>query len=148
VLEVDRADQGLGGVGEDARLLPPAGQLLTTAQVEVRAEPVLPEGGGHSGEGVHVHDARPELGQLPLGQLGVVAVEPLGDDDREHRVAEELQALVGGQPAVLVRVRAVRERQGEELLGDLHTQRREKGPAIVRGPLRGAFRHPPVVRPG
>lgn len=148
VLEVDRADQRLGGVGEDARLLPATGHLLAPAQVEVRAEPVVPEGGGHAREGVHVHDARPQLGELPLGQLGVVAVQPLGDDDREHRVAEELQPLVGGQSAVLVRVRAVGERQGEELLGDLHTQRREKGPAVIREPLWGAFRHPPVVRPG
>jgi hypothetical protein len=78
----------------------------------------------------------------------VVAVEPLGDDDREHRVAEELQPLVGGQPTVLVRVGAVREREGEKLLGDLHAQRREKGPAIVHGPVRDAFGHPPAVRPG
>jgi hypothetical protein len=35
------------------------------------------------------------------------AVERLGDDHAEDRVAEELQALVGRQAAVLVGVRAV-----------------------------------------
>jgi hypothetical protein len=148
VLEVHRADERLGGVGEDARLGAPAGQLLAAAQVEMRTQPVVTEGGGHAGEGVHVHHARPQLGELPLGQLRVVAVEPFGDNDREHRVAEELQPLVGGQPAVLVRVGTMREREGEEFLGDLYPERREKGPAIVHRPLRDSFRHPPVdVRP-
>ncbi|GAA4678530.1 hypothetical protein GCM10023226_14790 [Nocardioides nanhaiensis] len=42
-------------------------------------------------------------------------VERLGDDDAEHRVAEELQPLVGGQPTVLVGEGAVREGTLEQL---------------------------------
>ena len=42
-------------------------------------------------------------------QVGVLPVERRRDDEAQHRVAEELQPLVRGQPAVLVRVRAVRE---------------------------------------
>ena len=45
----------------------------------------------------------------------MAAVERLGDDEAEHRVAEELQPLVGGQAAVLVGVRAVRQGALEQL---------------------------------
>ena len=46
----------------------------------------------------------------------------LGDGQPEHRVAEELQPLVGRQPAVLVGVAAVRQRHGEQLVGQLDPQ--------------------------
>jgi hypothetical protein len=42
-------------------------------------------------------------------------VERLGDHDAEHRVAQELQALVGRQPTVLVGVGTVGEGALEEL---------------------------------
>ena len=46
----------------------------------------------------------------------------LGDHQAEHRVAEELQALVGGQAALLVRVGAVGqgalEQTGVDLLSN------------------------------
>ena len=46
------------------------------------------------------------------------AVERVGDDEAQHRVAEELQALVGGQTAVLVGVRAVGQGALEQRLVD------------------------------
>ena len=63
-------------------------------------------------------DGRPQLGQLALGQVGVVAVQRVGDHEPEHGVAEELQALVVGQPAVLVRVGAVRQGTQQQRLVD------------------------------
>ena len=65
---------------------------------------VLPEPDllGHAGQRPRVDHGRAQLGQPALGQVGVSEVERLGDHDPEHRVAEELQALVGGQPTVLV----------------------------------------------
>jgi hypothetical protein len=45
----------------------------------------------------------------------VEQVERLGDDDAEHGVAEELEALVGREAAMLVGVRAVRQRAVEQL---------------------------------
>ena len=129
-----------------------AGQLLAAAQVQVRAEPVVAEPGGHPGQRVHVDHAGPQLGQLPLGQVRVVAVEPLGDDDAQHRVAQELQPLVGGQPAVLVGVGAVGQRQGEQLVGDLDPERREQRLSIGDGPHPRPTAVPPsgapVIRPG
>ena len=62
------------------------------------------------GERPHVDHRGPQLGQLPLGQLGVAPEERVRHDQAEHRVAEELQPLVGRQPAVLVRVRPVGQR--------------------------------------
>ena len=55
------------------------------------------------------------LASRPSERSGWVAVERLGDDHAEHRVAEELQPLVGRQPAVLVGERPVRQRTLEEL---------------------------------
>ena len=42
-------------------------------------------------------------------------VQRVGDDHAEHRVAEELQTLVGRQTAVLVGIRAVGQRQLKKL---------------------------------
>ena len=52
---------------------------------------------------------------MALGEVGVGAVEGLGDDHAEHRVAQELEALVGRQAAVLVGVGAVRQGALEQL---------------------------------
>jgi hypothetical protein len=104
VLQIDRAEQRLQRVGEDARLVPAAGSLLALAQQQVRAEPGRAEAAGDVGERPHVHDARAQLGELPLGQVGMVVEQRGRDHHAEYRVAEELEALVGGQAAVLVRV--------------------------------------------
>ena len=67
------------------------------------------------GQGAGVDDGGAQLGQPALGELGVGEVQRLGDDHAEHRVAEELQALVGRQVAVLVGVGPVRQRELEQL---------------------------------
>ena len=110
--EVHGADHGLDGVGEDRRLVAAAGGLLAAAELDVLAEP---DAAADLGQRAGVDDGRPQLGQPALGEVGVGAVERLGDDDAEHGVTEELQALVGRQPAVLVGVRAVGQRALEQL---------------------------------
>ena len=50
------------------------------------------------------------------------AVQRLGDDDAEHRVAEEFQPLVVRQPAVLVGVGAVRQRALQQAGVDLDAE--------------------------
>ena len=102
--QVDRADDGLDGVGEDRGLVAAAGGLLAAAEADVVAEA---EGAADVGQRAHVDDGGAQLGQLALAGVGVRVVERVGDDQAEHRVAEELQALVVRQPAVLVGVRAV-----------------------------------------
>ena len=110
--EVDRADHGLDGVGQDRRLVATAGGLLAATELDVLAEA---DHAGDLGERAGVDDGGAELGQPALGEVGVEQVERLGDDDAEHGVAEELEALVGRQPAVLVGVRAVRQGAVEQL---------------------------------
>ena len=68
---------------------------------------------------------------------GMLAVEGLGDDEAEDRVAEELEALVVGQAAVLVGVRAVRQGAQEQRLVDvLADHLGEVGDQGIDGPLR------------
>ena len=111
VRDVDRADQRLEGVGQDRRLVPTAGGLLAPTEPDEDADV---DRAGDVGQRAHVHDGGAQLRQLPLGQVGVCAVERVGDDQSEHGVAEELQPLVGRQATVLVRVRAVGERPGRQ----------------------------------
>ena len=47
-----------------------------------------------AGEHLGVHDGRPELRELTLGQLGVRRVDVVGHGQPEHGVAEELHPLV------------------------------------------------------
>ena len=81
-------------------------RLFAAAEADVVADA---ERAGHHGERLGADDRGAELGQLALGQVGVVLEQGVGDDQAEHRVAEELEALVVGDLAVLVRERAVRE---------------------------------------
>src|SRR5690606_14549800 len=115
VLQMHGTEQRLHAVGEDARLVPAAGELFALAEQQVRAEAARAETSRHFRERVHVHHARAQLRQLALGLVRVLVVEPLGDAQAQHRVAEELQALVGGQAAVLVGVRPVCQRQAQQI---------------------------------
>ena len=110
--EVDRADDRLDGVGQDRGLVATAGGVLATTQLDVGAEADLT---ADAGQCAGVDDGRAELGQVTLGQVGMGAVESLGDDHPEHRVTEELQPLVGRQTAVLVGEGTVREGALEQL---------------------------------
>ena len=110
--EVDGADHGLDGVGEDRRLVAAAGGLLAAAELDVLAEP---DAAADLGQRAGVDDRGAQLGQPALGEVGVGEVEGLGDDDAEHGVTEELQPLVGRQPTVLVGVRAVGQGALEQL---------------------------------
>jgi hypothetical protein len=120
--EVDRADQRLEGVGEDGVLLPAARDLLTATQQKVRADPAVAQPPSDPGQRGHVHDRGTQLGQLALGEVRLAAVQLIGDDQAEHRVAQELQALVGRQAAVLVGEGPVGQRQPEQAVGQLDAQ--------------------------
>ncbi len=110
--EVHRADHGLDGVGEDRGLVTSAGRLLAAPELDVVAEP---DPDRHHCQGPCVDDGGAQLGEPTLGQVGVHEVESLGHHDPEHGVAEELEPLVGGQPAVLVGERAMRQGALKEL---------------------------------
>src|SRR4051794_17098801 len=123
--EVGRPDQRLDRVGEDRGLVVTARRLLALAQADVRAET---DRARHLGEGACVDHGGPQLGEPTLGELRVAGVEGLGDDDAEDRVAEELEALVGGQATVLVGVGAMRERKLQQLGIQLGIT--ERGPQV------------------
>ena len=110
--EVDRPDHRLDGVGQDRRLVAPPGGLLAPAEPDVLTQA---DRASDLGQRAGVDDGGAQLGQPALGEVGMGAVERLGDDHAEHGVAEELQPLVGGQPAVLVGVRAVGQGALEQL---------------------------------
>ncbi len=107
LVEIDRADHRFEGVGEDGRLVPAARALFAPAEPDEGAEF---ESATHVRQRTRVDHRGPQLGQLAFGQVGVGAVQRVGDHQAEHGVPEELQALVGGQTAVLVRVRTVGQR--------------------------------------
>ena len=111
--EVDRADHRLDGVGEDRGLVAAAGGLLAAAELDVLAEADRARPTSASARALTT--AARSLASRPSERSGWRAVERLGDDHAEHRVTEELQALVGGQAAVLVGERAVREGALEQL---------------------------------
>lgn len=53
------------------------------------------------------------------------AKQVVGDDHTEHRVAEELQPLVGFQPSAFVGIRAVGEGESQQLGVEINAERAE-----------------------
>src|SRR6266540_3248796 len=107
LVQVDGSQHGLHGVGQDAGLVPAAGQLLALAEQHVLAQPELP---GHACQDRHVHRGRPELRQLALGEIRKPPVREVRDHQAEHGVPQELEPLVGRLHALLEGERPVGER--------------------------------------
>jgi hypothetical protein len=55
------------------------------------------------------------------------AVQPIGDDNAENRIAEELKAFVGRQTPRFVRKRPVREGKNKQLGVDADSEPLHKG---------------------
>ena len=112
-VEVDRGDQRLVAVGDERVLQASAGLLFPAAENQERAEvDLLPEARQRGRR----DDRRLQLRLLPLVVLRELAEQHVGDDEAEHRVAEELHRLVVEDAAagVLVHARAVRQRVLEQ----------------------------------
>src|SRR5581483_577386 len=108
--EVHHTEDRFEGVGEDRRLLPAARARFALAEQQRRAQ------------FEHARDLRarrrahyrgPHLGQPALGQVRVGPVDVVGDDEAEHRVAEEFAAFVRLVARVLRAPCPVRERKRE-----------------------------------
>src|SRR6185312_5483193 len=108
-------DDGLDCVGEDRRLVSTPGQLLTTPETDVAAEP---DRARHLGESDTADEARAALGQFTLVEMRVRRVEHDRDGLPENRVAKELEAFIVRQPTVFVRERTVGQRQLEKFRAD------------------------------
>src|SRR5690606_19633451 len=63
-----------------------------------------------------------QLCQFALGFLRVLVIKPFGDTQSEDRVAEEFEPLIGRQPTVFVRVRAMGQCETKQLGLYLDTQ--------------------------
>ena len=92
-VEVNRPEQGLEGIGQDRRLAPAAGLLLARAEAArasptPSAEAMLARGWSWLTTEIRTLVISPSL------RVGG-GVEVGGDDELQHRVAQELEALVG-----------------------------------------------------
>lgn len=67
-----------------------------------------------SRQGACVDDRSAQLCELTFREVGKRAIQGIGDDKPEDRVAQEFEALIRGQTTVLVRVRAVGQRPFEQ----------------------------------
>jgi hypothetical protein len=134
--DVHGADQGLERVGQDRVLLPAAGGLLTASQQQVGTDAAVAQPARDPGQRRHVDHGGTQFGQLTFGEVGLAAVELVGDDQAEHRVAQEFQALVGRQATVLVGEGPVGQRQAEQTAGQFDAEgvvQPGGGPLEMRG---------------
>jgi hypothetical protein len=113
LIEKDRPDNGLEGVGEDRleRASPRLVRALTQQEVITEAEP-----GRQPSQALGVDDGGPQPGQFPLVGRLIGMEEMLRRDQLEDCVAEILQPLVIRRAALrmLVVVRAMGERLPKE----------------------------------
>ena len=110
-VEVHGADDRLGAVGEDGVLVGAAGCGLAAPEPDSRTE-LDPTGG--IGEGAGVDQRGPTLGEHAFGQRRVGVVEPLGDGELQHGIAEELETLVRRDAPVLAAPRSVAKGRVEQ----------------------------------
>src|SRR5262245_9070781 len=124
-VQIDRTENRLEGVGQDARLVSAARPLFPLAEQHDGGQVELP---CYVRERGPVDDRRAELRELPLGHLGVGPVGEVGDDQPEDRVAQELQTLVRDGQIVLERERSVGQRGLAQLrVAERHPERAVEG---------------------
>jgi hypothetical protein len=109
-VEEHGADHGLHGIGQDRLLVGATGGRLATAEAQHVAKADPPT---DVGQGAGADDAGADLGQLALGQVGVLAEQAGGDGEAEDGVAEELEPLIGA-PLELGTPRPVGQRLGQQ----------------------------------
>ena len=90
-VEIHGADQGLEGIGQSGGALASATGLLPATQHEVVAET---KGRGVLFQALARDETGAEFGELSFAEGREKAVEVVGDDELQDRVAEELEALV------------------------------------------------------
>ncbi len=121
-VEVDGRDERFERVGEDRLLRATARPSSPLPSSRYSPSPISWR---DLGEHACIDHAGAHLGELTFGQLGEVLEHVVGDDEPEHRVAEELQALVRRELVVLRAPRPVRERaEQDDSVGELHAEHR------------------------
>ena len=90
-VQIDRRQHRLHCVGLDGGALPAAAGLLSFSQAQVLPQIQLR---GHLHQALLAHQGRPGAGQLPLGQIGVVAVQVVGHHHTQNRIPQKFQPLI------------------------------------------------------
>ena len=111
----DGAEQCLGRIREDGGTLTAAAHFLAVAQTDgLRNADLVRD----LVQCALADDSRAQLGQVALGQVGIVREQIARRDKAQHRVAQKLQALVALQmrAVVLIRIGRMGHRQPEKAL--------------------------------
>ena len=113
-VEEERADDRLEGGGQDRGSLALVGAIGAGAQQERRTEV---DAAGEGRQAGRRDDGRAPLRQAAFILVGMAGEEGAGDDQRDDRVTEELETLVGERRGVrvLVGVAAVDQRLTEQV---------------------------------
>jgi len=97
-VEIDRTDHGFECVGKDGLLVGTTGGTFAFTKQQRAAQVDL---ASDQCQGRSVDNAGAQLGELPLGELGIVHEYAVSDCESQHGIAQKLQALVGLDVAVL-----------------------------------------------
>ena len=128
-VEEHSTDHGFERTGEERLFVAPPGTLLAMAEPEGRTELQAP---GAARERLRAHDPGLDARKVAFRRQRSAAEEPAGGDQTEHRVAQELEALVvllqplfvgeGGVGQGLLEQRAILEPVAEPLLELIRVQ--------------------------
>ena len=110
-IEVDGADDCLGRIGENRRLLTPTGCILSLAEAQPGTET---ERHTDIGQRTGAHHRSSGLREMPLGQVREEGEEVVGDHQLQDGIAEKLESFVGVLAIVLCTPGPVCQRMGEE----------------------------------
>ena len=89
---INSADKRLADIGQNCRILVPAGVLLALAEVNQRPQVQLNR---NLGQRLAAHQCNQPLGERAFIFMWVMFIQKIGDHQGQHAVAQELQPLVG-----------------------------------------------------
>jgi hypothetical protein len=112
LVQIDSADQGFNGIGQDIGIVSAAALVFAFAQIQVVAE-IDPPGG--LVEIFLAYQSSTDAGHFAFRSIGHGIKQVFGSHQFEYRITEELQAFVViGLVAIFVEIGAVRQSQGEQ----------------------------------
>lgn len=104
-------EKSLQRVGQDRFFLAAAGLILALAEQQMVTDV---DSSADVSERRGVDDRSPQFGELPLGKVGVVVVDEVGDSQPENGVAQELEALIRFGDVILGAIAPMCEREDEK----------------------------------
>ena len=125
MLQEHCADQGLNGIAQNRRLISTTVFHLALAQQNVVANVQLVA--ANSGQGILGNDFRTQGSKVTFRPVRVLRINGFRHHELEHRVAQELEALIVGQAWVFMGKRAMSESVHEHLGAQACSQGIEKG---------------------